>query len=376
MPNLTDAMLEGSILFPAPLPSATLTDFVVSSRPANQALTAGTTTTTIDFAYATGETTSGTPTLTLLKPSGSSASGSVADTGSAWRVSLSSLANGEAYTAILDYTSTSGQVARQACLVGVAAGSATWSTLVDLDLTTCTTQAGLGTDGTRTIVVGGQNVTLVTSHTTATEGTTTATLTNGTGLVVTHTPSATTPPQNRTFGFDLSTLYGSDINPDRNQICLEAVIEVTSMPTNNDQIGLELGETNPISSNNPGYTIQLKRASSTSYLLVSGYRQTSSATLSTGQTFKTSAPTAFHAQLIGMGYSFEACAEEATSTSNPFSPSLKGNCGGPAVSPADSSPSVWGTSQWAQITCTGYAAAASVVFTIKRIRLLAKQPLV
>lgn len=349
-------------------------DYLPPSPPARQDLTAGTTSANVDFGRATGQTTSGTPTAIIDKPSGSSASVSVSDTGSAWRVAVSGMANGEAYRVGLIFTASDGQVCYQTAEVTVAAGAATWATLVDLDLTNCTNQTGLGTDGTRTIVINGVNVTLVTSHTTSTEGTTTASLVNGSGLEVTHTPSATTPPQNRTFGFDLSTLYGSDINPDRNQLCLEVTLAISAMPTNNDQLTWELGEANPISSNNPGYTAKLKRISSSNWTLISGFRQTSSATESAGQTFKTSLPSSWHAQLIGMGWSWEIASEESLSVSNPHTPSLRGNCGMPTNAPADSAPNYWGTSQYAQVTVTGNANAAAVVFVIKRIRLLSKQP--
>lgn len=349
-------------------------DFLPPSPPARQDLTAGTTSANVDFGRATGQTTSGTPTAFIDKPVGSSASVSVSDTGTAWRIAISSMANAEAYRVGLAFTASDGQVCYQTALVTVAAGAAGWATLVDLDLTNCTTQSGLGTDGTYTLVIGGRNVTLVTSHTTGTQGDTVATLTNGVGLVVTHTPTATTPPQNRTFSFDLSGVYGSDLNPDRNQLCLELVASVSAMPTNNDALTWELGEVSPVNSNNPGYTCRLKRISSTSYTFLSGYRQTTVQTESSGQAFKASLPSSWHAQLVGMGWSFESCAEESTSVSSPYAPSIRGNCGNPANAPADTAPSVWGTTQYGQLTVTGNANAAAVVFTITRIRLLGKQP--
>jgi hypothetical protein len=350
-------------------------DFLPPGNPEGQDLPIGTTSATIDFGAATGVATSGTPTVSLSKPTGSLAVASVAANGAGWRVSLSSLANGESYGVTLVYLSVDGQVAQAFARVDVASSGlvTNWLTLVDLDLTNCTAQAGLGAEGTYTIVIGGVSVSLVVSRSTGTSGVCTAALVNGTGLTISHLPGASAPT-NRTFGFNLSGVYGAGLKPDVNNLCFEVVASISSMPTNLDVFTWEVGESNPIDSNNPGYTARLSRASGNSYLGYCGYRVTSTATLSPGQTFKTSAPTAWHAQIVGMQRSWRVYMEEGLSPSSPGSPALVGNCGTAVVTPADSAADVWSTPTYGQFTVTGYGATAPVELTLKRIRVLARQP--
>ena len=370
---LTLTATDGQACKQAALVTVAKADYLPPSAPATQALASGTTSGTVDFGRATGVSTAS-ASVTLLKPSGSSATATVADTGSVWRVSLSSLADGEAYSAVLTLTATDGQICKQAGLLAVAAAAPTWKTLVDLDLTLCSNQSNLHTDGTYTVTINGVSVTMVVSHTTGTEGTTSASMVAGQGLVVTLTPTATTPPQNKAFSFDLSALLGYDVNPDRNDLCLEFTMTPSAMGTNNDVFTFELDETTPQTSSNPGIFAQLRRVSSTSYTVLSAYRQSGSATTSTGQTVKASLPTSFHVQLIGKQWSWEMCCEEASAVSNPYTPSIRGWCGQPSVVPADAAPSIWGTSQYATWAMTGNANGAAVSGTLTRIRLLSRQP--
>lgn len=367
---MLSTMLRGGLWEPL-----TSSDFVAPSNPAGQDLSSGTTTATVDFGAATGQQTVGTPTVTLGKPSGSAASASVAANGSGWRVSMSSLADGESYLVQLNYTAVDGQVTTACARVDVAAASGvvTWSTLVNLDLTNCTDQSGLGVEGSYTLVIGGVSVPLVVSKSTGTAGTCTATLTNGVGLVVSHLGGASAP-SNRTFALDLTSVYGAGLKPDINLLMVEFTMTVDAMSTNQDSVSCEVGEANPITSNNPGYFGRLNRVSGTQYDFVVGHRATSTATTSTGQTVKASLPASTHIQLVGMQRSWRAYWRESTSVANPRTPTTQGNCGSAVVTPADSASDAWGTTTYAQVTLTGYGIAVPVGFTLKRVRVLAAQP--
>lgn len=91
-------------------------DYLAPAPPADQVLAIGTTTATIDFGYATGVSTSGTPTA-VIGPSGAIVS--VVDTGSVWRVSVNGLANATSYEVLLSYVATDGQVTQQAAMLHV-----------------------------------------------------------------------------------------------------------------------------------------------------------------------------------------------------------------------------------------------------------------
>lgn len=367
MPNLTDAMLEGSILFPAPLPSSA--DFVVSSRPADQELASGTTSATVDFAYATGEATSGTPVLTLLKPTGSGASGSVSNTGSVWRVSLSSLASGEGYGVILEYTSTSGQIARQACRVTVAATATyDWTLVKYLDLTQATTQTGLGTDGTYTAVVGADSLPLTVTHTNALDPTTTAALTNGSGLVVSCTAGSATA-WNKMWSFKVSDLVG-DLKIDSNLVRVEALISVTTLNGTSDLISFEIGDGLPVTAAYPMFGTALIKNGASDWRFRGTRRNAASATHTLGGTFSTTQPTDMHAEVYAFGMWSRVFGDAGTSWSSDAwtITGFASYLGQDAIAGAAFNPSFWSTTQYVVLMLAG-STVGTVAATLKGFKI-------
>ncbi len=349
-------------------------DYLPPSAPTRQDLTAGTTSANVDFGRATGQTTSGTPAATIDKPSGSSASVSVSDTGSAWRVAVSSMADGEAYRVVLAFTASDGQVCYQSAIVTVGADTVDgWELVADWDFTDAgnTPSSGSGV-GTYTLALAAGNVTLQISNSSG--GTPLgAFVLDSSGLQVTVSKVSGTIV-NATISLDLAAFLGFDPKLDLNMWCFEALIQPVTMSTTNDFFNFEVAD-NPVSASaSPGFYLGLSRVSSSNYTTKVGGRQLTSSSNSAGSTLSTSLPSYLHVQLIGMGYNYMGLADMGAAVSAPFSiTTYRGSCGVySAKTPSDTAPNYWGSA--CNLVFNGTISSTAVVFKILQIRAFRMTP--
>lgn len=214
-------------------------DYLPPAAPTRQDLATGTTSGTVDFGAATGQTTPGTPTVTLDKPVGSSASASVAAQGGGWRVSLSNLANGGGYRVILTYTASDGQVCYQSAVVTVAAAAASgnWEIAYTWDFTDCTAK-DISAEGTHNVFKADGTtplVDVVRSHTGTTAATFVGNFVPEVGLVMSQSVLVT-DARNATAALDLA--IGGGLNMARNMyyielLCVGCALEATNSATLN-----------------------------------------------------------------------------------------------------------------------------------------------
>lgn len=259
-------------------------------------------------------------------------------------------------------------------------GAATWTTLVDIELTGADTQAGLGTNGSYTLVnatdtPAGQSVTLDVRNQDATNPPTVATLTNGTGLVVTLTPTSTAAQQ-KNFAFRVDNIPGVTFpDLDRNELCADVWIDAPSLGSNTDSIVTETAQANPPEGSPITYGVQLYRTTGTDYRLRTFRRITTTATVSSGTTVKASALSSWNGQWHGRGRSFISLGEEQIATlKDPNTLAYSGNPGTGSVSAADTAPSDWTTPIYIVVSFIAHTTAAVVSGTIKRIVIRYKPP--
>lgn len=352
-------------------------DFLPPSAPSRQDLTAGTTSVNVDFGRATGQTTSGTPTAFIDKPSGSSASVSVSDTGSAWRIAISGMADGEAYRVGLAFTASDGQVCFQTAEVTVAPGTSGWEVLADWDFTTGTPQSGLGTAGTYTLALTAGNVSLTTIVVAGVNVPSCTASLGASGLDISVSRASGTGGASMVFAFDLGTFLVSNPNLDLNYCCLEVVYENVALPATNDIVVFELADSQTSSLVNPGMFCAFTRAAGPAFQLKAGNRQTTNAVLSTGVSQGGTLPSYCHQQVIGSGISWHVAADANSSVATPWNPTTyRGSCGiYSSKSPADVVSSNWGSATWVDLSITVNSSTAAQI-RVKRVRFLRLSPAV
>ena len=269
-----------------------------------------------------------------------------------------------------------------AVLVLDLTGAGTWTILVDIDLVGADTQAGLGTNGSYTLVnatntPAGQNVTLDVRNQDATNPPTVATLTNGVGLVVTLTP-VSTAAQQKNFAFRVDNIPGVTFTDlDKNELVVDVFIDAPSLGSNTDSIITEIGMANPPETSAITYGVQLHRTSGTDYRLKQLRRVTTTATISTGQLVKASALSNWNAQWHGRGRSFIGLGEEQiASLKDPNTLAFNGNPGTASVSASDSAPTDWTPPIYIIIDFNAHTNAQVVSGTVTRIVLRHKLPVI
>lgn len=187
----------------APAPT---TDYIAPAAPAVQALAIGTTTANVDFGAATGQTTSGTPGASYRASTGTVTLGAVTWTGSAWRVPITGLSDGQSVEVELDYTASDGQITSQCGMVVVGASAVSvWKTVKEYDFTDCTAK-DISAEGTHNVFKGDGTTPLidvVRSHTGTTAATFTGNFVNGSGCVMSQVTGAT-DARNATAAFDMA----------------------------------------------------------------------------------------------------------------------------------------------------------------------------
>ena len=357
---MLSTMLRGGLWEPL-----TPTDFLAPSNPAGQDLASGTTTATVDFGAATGQQTQGTPTVSLDKPSGSAAAASVAANGSGWRVSLSSLADGESYGVTLAYTAVDGQRASAFARVSVAASVASdWTLVKYLDLTQATAQSGLGVDGTYTAVVGSDSLPLSVTHTNALDPTTTAALTPGSGLVCSCVAGSATA-WNKMWSFKISDLVGN-LKIDSNLVRVEALVEVTTLNGTSDLISFEIGDGLPVTAAYPMFGTALIKNGVNDWRCRATWRNAASANNTLGGTISTTQPTAFHPEVYAWGmWARSAAALDSSWASSAWSlTTFEATMGMSAIGGAAFAPSYWGTTQYICLMLAG-STVGTVACTLK-----------
>ena len=332
----------------------TVVDYRPPSAPAVQSLASGTTSGTVDFGRATGQPTSSVS-VSLQKPSGSGASASVSDTGSVWRVSLSSLADGEAYTVVLTYTGADGQQCEQAALVRVAdaATSPDWQLVKHLDMTQANAQSGLGSDNTYTVTIGSDSLPLVVTHTNSLDPTTTAALVPGSGLVISCSAGSATA-WNKMFSFKVSDLVG-DLKPDLNHVRIVGLVRVTTMANTSDLISVEFGDGLPVSAADPCYAAALEKYNSTNYRFRTTRRSTTVPTHVNGSTIGTVVPASIRAELFVNGFFCRANADTGSSwpTDADQITTFVSYPGTGAIAGSATVPSVWSSTQYLVLMLAG-----------------------
>lgn len=345
--------------------------YAISPTPiswSNPAAGSGTTTATVNptFSTPTGGNGSFTYSASLTKPVGSGASLANANTLSP---SFTTDIDG-VYIVRMTATDSLGQVSYSTYVYVYDSGVATsWQEIATYDLTGATPQLSMNTEGVNytLTLASGQTITMRNSHSTGTAGTPVKNhTTNGLEMQITGNVSA---PNNTTTSLLLPV-----ITPMKNLTMVELLVTVNSLPTNSDGFTIELGETEPITSNDPGLYYKYNRVSGTSYTHMCGRRATTTATDSTGVSAGTSVLANVHIQLIFIGRLCLVYVDNATSFALPFAPTTyQGNVGSPAVVPADTIISPW-SNNMLQLTLTEYANLATSKITLASYRVMQKVP--
>jgi len=287
-------------------------------------------------------------------------------------VSLSSLADGEAYTVEVEFTSTGGQKANQSCFVSVAA-TTLGTLLYDVDFTKATNQSGLGPDGTYSIVVDGVTYSLVVTHTNANNPTVTADLVNGTGLVISAVSSSATA-WNKMYSLSPSAKIG-DLKPDSNMLRCVCLMEITTMNQTADQVTFEVGDGLPVSAAYPmlggGYYKQGANDWRARWIR----RNTSSTTGTLGGTLYTTQPTALRAEIYTWGMLARGFVDQGTTwpTSTWSITDAQGFTGQDALTGVAYAPTYWNSTQYACVTLAG-STVETLAVVVKGIRIYSAPP--